>query len=306
MGFDARLLTGVGVLTAVVDAGSFVLAAEALGMTPSGVSRAVARLEARVGVRLFDRNPRVVSLTEEGRRFHAQVAPLLAGLEEAAADAAGAAAMVRGRLKVNIDPWFARWVLAPHMPDFMDAHPDLTIDLTVRDSLGDLISEGFDVAVRFGFPESSSLIARKLFDTRVLTCAAPAYLARRGAPKIPADLEGHDCILFRDSVTGRPFSWEFHRAGQVIEVRVAGRLVLNDAALMLAAAEAGQGVVQSFALGLSPWLDQGRLVQVLADWAEERFPVYAYHPSRRQPPARVRAFLDFVQRIAADAETDIL
>src|SRR5579859_4845278 len=113
MAFDGRLLTGIGVLGAVVEGGSFVRAGEALGLTPSGVSRAVARLEARVGVRLFDRTPRAVTLTDEGRRFHAQVAPLLAELEEATAEAAGAAATVRGRLRVNIDPWVSRLVLAP-------------------------------------------------------------------------------------------------------------------------------------------------------------------------------------------------
>src|SRR3954471_157897 len=111
MPFDGRLLSGAGVLAAVVEGGSFVRAGEALGLTPSGVSRAVARLEARIGVRLFDRTPRAVTLTDEGRRFHAEVAPLLAGLEEAAMNAGGAAQKVRGRLRVGVEPWFARLVL---------------------------------------------------------------------------------------------------------------------------------------------------------------------------------------------------
>jgi len=122
MSFDTRLLTGVGVLAAVNEAGNFARAAEIVGLTPSGVSRAVARLEARVGVRLFDRSPRSVTLTEEGRRFHAQVMPLLAGLEEAATDAAGAAIIVNGRLRVSVDPWFNRMVLAPHLPRFKTRH----------------------------------------------------------------------------------------------------------------------------------------------------------------------------------------
>ena len=129
-------------LAAVVESGSFVRAGEALGLTPSGVSRAVARLEARVGVRLFDRTPRAVSLTDEGRRFYAQVMPLLSGLEEAASDAAGAAASVRGRLRVNVDPWFARLVLAPRIAGFLAAHPALSLELVVRDGLGELIAEG--------------------------------------------------------------------------------------------------------------------------------------------------------------------
>ena len=123
MAFDTRLLTGVGVMAAVTEAGNFARAAGVLGLTPSGVSRAVARLETRVGIRLFDRNPRDVSLTEEGRRFHSRVMPLLAGLDEAAAEAAGAAAKVRGRLRVSVDPWFARMVLAPELQRFLARYP---------------------------------------------------------------------------------------------------------------------------------------------------------------------------------------
>ena len=195
MAFDGRLLSGISVLAAVVETGNFVRAAEALGLTQSGISRAVARLEARVGVRLLDRTPRAVSLTDEGRRFHTQVAPLLAGLEEAASEAAEASHAVRGRLKINVDPWFARLVLAPRLSGLLTAHPQLSIGLVVRDTLGDLVSEGFDVAVRFGEPEPSGLIARKLLDTRILTCAAPAYLravwpatapARPGAARMPS------------------------------------------------------------------------------------------------------------------------
>jgi DNA-binding transcriptional LysR family regulator len=245
-------------------------------------------------VRLLDRTPRAVSLTDEGRRFHAQVAPLLAGLEEAASEAAGAAHAVRGRLRVNVDPWFARLVLAPRLSGFLAAHPQLSLELLVRDTLGDLVSEGLDVAVRFGEPEPSGLIARKLLETRIIACASPAYLARRGRPRHPSDLEGHECLLYRDPVTGRPFPWEFHRAGKVVEVKVSGRLVFNELATKLTACAAGHGIAQTIEFGLAPMLANGELVQILADWAEERYPLYAYHLSRHLPPAKVRAFLDFV------------
>ena len=294
MAFDGRLLAGVSVLAAVVETGNFVRAAEALGLTPSGVSRAVARLEARVGVRLLDRTPRAVSLTDEGRRFHAQVAPLLAGLEDAAAQAGAAAHAVQGRLRVNVDPWIARLVLAPRLSGFLAAHPLLSLELLVRDSLGDLVSEGVDVAVRFGEPEPSSLITRKLLETRIFACAAPSYLARHGRPKHPRDLAQHECLLYRDPVTGRPFPWEFHRAGKVVEVNATGKLILNDLATKLTACAAGHGIAQTIEFGLEPLFASGEVVQILADWAEERYPLYAYHPSRHLPPAKVRAFLDFL------------
>src|SRR5260221_6182716 len=145
MVFDTRLLTGVGVLVAVTEAGNFARAGEMLGLTPSAVSRAVARLEARVGVRLFDRNPREVSLTEEGRRFHTQVMPLLAGLDEAAAEAAGAAAVVRGRLRVSVDPWFARTVLASKLQQFLVRYPLLSVTFSASNYRQDMMT-GFDVA----------------------------------------------------------------------------------------------------------------------------------------------------------------
>src|ERR1700761_4258553 len=131
MAFDTRLLTGVGVLAAVTETGNFARAGEPVGLPPSGVSRAVARLEGRVGVRLFDRTPRAVTLTEEGRRFHAQVMPLLASIEQAASEVAGAAADVSGKLRVNVDPWFARLVLAPRLPEFFRRYPKLSLDLLV-------------------------------------------------------------------------------------------------------------------------------------------------------------------------------
>jgi len=303
MSFDARLLTGVGVLAAVTEAGSFAQAAEILGLTPSGVSRAVARLEARVGVRLFDRSPRAVSLTEEGRRFHAQVMPLLAGLEEATADAAGSAAVVTGRLRVSVDPWFARMVLAPRLPRFMARHPLLSVDLAVSNYREEMMA-GMDVAVRFGPPDASSLIVRKLLETRILTCAAPAYLKQRGEPKTPQQLAHHEALLFRDPQTGRPFLWEFHRGAETIEIKAEGRLVMDDPSVAIAACVAGQGIFQSLAMGLGPWLARGELVQILSRWSGERYPLYAYYPSRHLPPAKVRAFLDFVQEIASEEDPE--
>ncbi|ESY89719.1 LysR family transcriptional regulator [Mesorhizobium australicum] len=298
MSFDTRLLTGVGVFGAVMEAGNFVRAADVLGLTPSGVSRAVARLEQRVGVRLFDRNPREVTLTEEGARFHARIMPLLAGLEEAASEAAGSAAFVGGRLRVSIDPWFARMVLAPRIGEFLARYPALSLDLTTSNYREEMMS-GADVAVRFGPPDESSLIARKLLDVPVLTCAAPSYLDRHGIPATPHDLMHHDCILFRDPQTGRPFTWEFRGDNGVIEIKASGRLVMDDPSAAVAAGLAGQGIFQSLAIGLDEWLESGALTTILAEWSDEQFPLYTYHPSRHMPPAKVRAFLDFVQRIAA-------
>jgi DNA-binding transcriptional LysR family regulator len=298
MAFDVRLLGGIGVLAAVVETGNFARAAASMGLTPSGVSRAVARLEERVGVRLFDRTPRAVTLTDDGRRFHAQIAPLLAGLEEATADAVGGAATVRGRLRVNVDPWFARLILAPRLPSLIDRHPGLEIELITRDAIGDLVAEGFDIAVRFGEPEPTGLIARKLLETRIVTVAAPNYLARHGRPKAPADLVGHTCIQFRDPWSGRPFAWEFHRGRKVVSVETRGPLLVTEAGIGLMACLAGAGIAQAMTLGLGDMVTTGRLVDLFPEWPDETFPLYAFHP-RRHVPAKVNAFIDFCREAAA-------
>jgi DNA-binding transcriptional LysR family regulator len=302
MAFDSRLLNGIEVLVAVVEAGSFVRAAESLGLTQSGVSRAVARLEHRVGVRLFDRTARAIVLTEEGRRFYQQVKPHLSGIEEASIQAAGSAAAVRGRLRVNVDPFFARLVLAPRVGEFLAAHPELSLEILGRDRLGDLIADGFDVAVRFGEPEPSSLVARRLLETRVLTCAAPAYLAKHGRPAHPRELGDarHECIHYVDPVTGRPFPWEFHRGQQKIRVAVSGRLAVNNVGTMHGACAAGHGIAQILALGTEDLLDSGKLVELFPDWPDERFPLYMFHLSQHVPPAKLRAFVDFVVGSVAD------
>src|ERR1700735_3714630 len=224
MSFDGRLLSGVSVLASVIESGSFTRAADALGLSASGVSRAIARLESRVGVRLLDRTTRSLTLTDEGRRFYEQVGPLLAGIEEAALLASGSEGGVGGRRRVNVDPFFSRLVLAARLADFLDRYPELSLELITSDAIGDLVAEGFDLAVRFGEPPANSLIARKLIETRVLTVASPACLPRSGRPPRPEELASHACIHFRDPVTGHAFDWEFRQDGKVLAVKTAGRL----------------------------------------------------------------------------------
>lgn len=299
-GSAAQLLEGVDVMVAIVDARSFHGAGDALGLTPSGVSRAVARLEARLGVRLFARTTRSVRLTDEGRRFHEQVVPLLAALQEATDSARGGAATVRGRLRVNVDPFFSRLILGPALGGFLERHPDLEVELRTRDDLGDLVGDGFDLALRFGHPQPSSLVARKLLDLRVLTVAAPAYLKRFGHPSHPRDLQqGHRCIQFRDPATGRAFPWEFHRGRRRIVLDTPGALTVNDAGTLQSACEAGYGIAQMFTLPQDPLFAGKRLVTLFSDWSDERFPLYAYYPSRHHVPAKTRAMLDFVVGLVA-------
>ncbi|HEX7815181.1 MAG TPA: LysR family transcriptional regulator [Dyella sp.] len=294
MAFDGRVISNIGVLAAIIEGGSFSRAAEALGLSPSGVSRAVARLENRVGVRLLNRNTRSVTLTDEGRRFFEHVSPLLDGIENAVIQTAGTAQAVRGRLRVNVDAYFSRMMLAPQIARFMTLHPDIALELVVKDQLGDLVSEGFDLAIRFGTPPDSTLIARKLLDTHTMTVAAPAYLKKHGTPTHPDQLANHACILVRNSLNGQLLqSWRYQRQRKTISVDVHGRLVVNEAGTLLGACLAAAGIARMKAIGVRDLLASGALVELLDDWHGERFPLYALYPSRHLPAAKVRAFIDF-------------
>ncbi|WP_095987808.1 LysR family transcriptional regulator [Cystobacter fuscus] len=300
--FDRQVLDGLGILRAVVEAGSFVGAGEALGLTQPAVSRAVARLEERVGVRMFRRTARSISLTEEGRRFYEAIAPHLRAIEEATSEAGDSKAKVRGRLRVNVDPGTAQLVLTPRLQPFFEQHPDLFVELVARDRMGDLVREGFDVAVRLGNPEPSALKARLLMRTHIVTCASPEYVARHGAPRHPRDIEKHRCILMRDPSTGSHFGWEFVHGRKVVPVDVSGPLMVNQFGPMLAACLAGQGIAQVLEFHAREFLADGRLVQVLPEWADETYPLYAYHHSAQLMSAKVRAFLDFVVDVTRDAD----
>jgi len=294
MALDGRLLSNVGVLAAVVEGGTFARAAEALGLTPSGVSRAIARLEARIGVRLLDRTTRSLNLTDEGRILYANINPLVLGIEDAVTLATGSSNSVRGRLRVNTDAFTSRLLLSPHLPRFLKLYPDLSLELIAREQLGDLVGDGFDIAVRFGEPPSSSLVARKLIDTRSVTVATPDYLRRHGRPTKPAELSNHVCIQVRSPVTRQPLPWDFRRGRNLITVPTTGRLLLTDVGTILGTCLAGVGVAQIKALGIQQLLDDGKLIDLFPDWPDGRFSLYALYPSRHLPAAKVRVFIDFV------------
>jgi DNA-binding transcriptional LysR family regulator len=296
MASDNRLLSGVSVLFAIVEAGSMTRAAEALGLSPPAVSRALARLEQRIGVRLLERTTRSLSLTDEGRRFYEQVGPHLAGLEQAAMEASGASNTVRGRLRVNIDPLFSRTVVSKHMGGFLKQHPQLSVELIMRDAVGDLVADGFDLAIRFGEPPAGSFVARKLMETRVLTVASPAYLKAHGKPAKPKELEQRDCIDFYNPANSRAYGWELRRKREVLNLRIKGRLLVSDAGALLDACEAGVGIAQLLEIFCAHLLVKGRLVQLFPEWSDERFPLYAIYPSRLHRAAKVRAFIDFVMK----------
>ncbi len=225
---------------------------------------------------------------------HAGVSPLLAAIEAAATEAWGAGAAVRGRLRVDVEPFFARLVLAPRLPGFLERHPGIDLDLVTRGKAGDLVRDGIDVALRFGPPSVLSTV-----------CAPSARHTRghRRSPGLPRASRppghagrpraAHRCIQVRHPATGRPFARQFVRGSETVDVPGRGAaMTLGDVGLTLDTCLAGVDIAQVLALGTRPLLAAGRLVDLFPDWPDETFPLHAVYPSRHQPPAKVRAFVD--------------
>jgi len=293
---DGGLVGGLLALAAVAESRSFGRAASRLGKTQPAVSRAVQRLEDRLRAKLVHRTSRRVEVTDAGHALLSKVLPLLQGIEEATVGASDQTSVVHGTLRVACDAAFARLVLAPELAQLLKAHPALQLKLETRNDLSDLVSDGFDLGIRFGPPSISTLVCRRLYSPRVLTVAAPSYLAQRGRPRSPKDLvdDGHECILAIDPATGRPFEWEFWRGNEKVKVAVSGNLTVTDAGTKIGACLAGYGIAQVIDLGIDTHLRAGTLEPVLTDWPDETFPLYVYYPSRNHVPAKVRAFIDFV------------
>jgi DNA-binding transcriptional LysR family regulator len=288
----------IRVFAQVVESGSFAKAAERLGLSTSATSRHVADLEAHLQTRLLNRTTRRVSLTESGRAFYERSVQLLADLEEAEQEAARAAVVPRGTIRLTTSVNFGVRHLAPAIADFLAQHRELRFDVSLSDRVVDLVEEGFDLAVRVGTAGSENVVARKLGETRLVPCAAPAYLAAHGAPEVPEDLERHNCLTY-EYVTPRNL-WRFHDAtGRERAVRVSGTLHTNNGDLLAEAAARGAGIVFEPAFIVGPDVRAGRLVPLLQDFMGPPLPIYAVYPSRKHLSAKVRSFVEFlVERFA--------
>lgn len=287
-------LTGMAVFAQVVEAESFTGAATRLGMSKSAVSKAISGLEDRLGARLLNRTTRRLALTEVGRAFYERCARIVAEAEEAELAVTRLQDVPRGTLRVNAPVSFGILHLGPALAAFMCRYPELAVEIELVDRFVDVIEEGYDVVVRIAesLPDSS-LIARRITDNEMIICASPEYWARRGRPRAPEDLAGHDCITYAYERT--PNEWPFVSAGgERRMVRVRGRLHTNNGDVALRAALAGIAVIRTPRFIGGPDLAAGRLEEVLADAKPPPSRVFAVYPHNRHLSAKVRAFVDFL------------
>ena len=282
----------------VVESGSFVGAAARLDLSTTAVSRLVADLEKHLQTRLLQRTTRRLHLTESGRAYFERCVQILAELEEAEREAAQEASEPRGTIRLTTSVNFGTHQVTPAIAAFLARHREVRFNVSLSDRIVDIIEEGFDLAIRIGGTSAQDLVVRKLGETRLLPCAAPEYIAGRGAPATPGDLARHNCLTYEYAMSD---TWTFRdAAGREHAVRVAGSLNSNNGDLNAAAAVQGVGIALEPDFIVGAELKNGTLVPVLEAFEAPTLPIYAVYPSRRFLPAKVRAFVDFlVARFAA-------
>ncbi len=285
--------------TAVVDAGSFVRAAETLDMSKAAVSRYVAELEGRLGVRLLHRTTRKLSLTEEGRAFHARCKALLAELDEAESEITAQSAQATGMVKINVPVTFGNLHLAPLWSDFMRQNPRVTLDVTLNDRVVDLMEEGYDLVVRIAALPSSSLFSRKLASTRMVLCASPAYLKAHGRPKHPSDLAGHAVLAYSLLATGDQWGFDGPDGRQTVAVNPILRTNSGDTCRAAALKHLGIILQPTFMVGED--LRSGALVELMPQYRSSEYGIYAVYPSRRYMSAKVRLLIEFLAKALGNA-----
>jgi DNA-binding transcriptional LysR family regulator len=278
---------------AVVETGSFSAAARRLGVGQPAVSKSVAQLEDRLGVRLLLRADRRLTPTEAGRGYYAYARRVIDEAGEADEAARGSAVALTGTLKICAAVTFARLHVIPRLGTFLASHPELSIDVVLDDRNVDLLLEGIDVALRMGDLVDSSMTARRVGQSRRLVVATPAYLARAGTPESPSDLAAHQAIVYDQGGGGG--SWRFRRGDDDTAVTLSGRLRVTAAEGVRAAVLAGLGLSVASEWMFAPELADGSVVRLLPAWALPPIDLWAVFPSGRRASAKARAFVDFVQ-----------
>lgn len=286
-------LLAMNVFVGVVEQGSFARAAERMDMSTSAVSRHVAELEAHLDTRLLNRTTRRTSITESGQAFYERTLQLLADLDEAEAAASSSTATPRGTIRLTCSINFGVPHLAPAIGAFQARYPEVLFDVSASDRFVDLVEEGLDLAIRIGDLGNANLIARKIGQMQLVTCASPAYLKRHGTPKRPEELATHNCLTYEYAPVKN--QWRFQdKHGNALKIHIAGSVNANNGEMLAAIASEGVGIAHEPDFIVNPRIDAGLLVPILLKYQPLPLSIYAVYPSRRHLSAKVRAFVDFL------------
>ena len=281
----------------VAELTSFTQAADSLGLPKASVSAAIKQLEASLGTRLLHGTTRNVQMTQDGLIFYERSKDMLAEMAELQTLFQHGEHEISGRLRMDLPIGIARNIVIPELPAFLALHPRLEIELSSTDRRVDLVREGFDCVIRVGAIIDTSLIARPLGNLAQINCASPAYLARYGAPQCLDDLAHHKLIHYASNFGSKPSGFEYVEGHQTRAREMAGSITVNNSDAYQAACLAGLGIIQAPAIGVRELITQGRLVQVLPDYAAAPMPVSILYASRRQLSKRTQRFMNWVQKI---------
>lgn len=286
-------LSEIEAFVRVVDTGTFSAAAERLGVGKSAVSRRISEMEARLGVQLLHRTTRHIRLTDTGRQYYERCVRLLQDMEEAEQAVSQAHCELRGRLRVAVPQTFGLRHLSPAICEFQSLHPGIEFDLDFNDRRVDLLDEGFDLAIRIGHLEDSSLIARRLTPIRTVVCAGPGYLKRHGTPAAPDELVRHNVLVYTN--VADPDTWAYQEpGGERRRIRLNVRLRANSGEFLLDAARAGHGIVMEPTFIVHEAIADGSLVPILTEYRWPESGCYAVYPPTRHLSRRVRTFIDYL------------
>ncbi|NJM72854.1 MAG: LysR family transcriptional regulator [Scytonema sp. RU_4_4] len=294
-------LQDLEVFVQVVNSGNFAKAAVALEINPSAISRRISHLEDQLGVRLFNRTTRSLSLTEVGERYFNRCLSILADLEEANREVKQHSKVPQGLLHVSCSTMFAHRHLFTRLPEFLEHYPRLSIQLVLTDDVVDVVGEGIDVAIRISEIADSSLITRRLVSDRRIICAAPAYLDRYGTPKTPDDLAAHNCLALNAYKTTLN-QWRFRDPVGLREIRVGGNFTVNTGVALYEAVLAGLGIARASTFLASQALRSGQLIRILSEYEDENdVGIYAIFPSNRYLLPKVQCFVEFMVKSCLDS-----
>lgn len=277
----------------VVETGSFSQAARRIGVGQPAISKTIAQLEDRLQVRLLVRTTHGLSPTDAGVRFYERAKAAIHEADEAELEAKGAGTGLSGRLRICAATTFARLMVIPRLPEFLTMHPDLDVDIVLDDRVIDLVSEGIDIALRMGDLADSSAVARRLATGRRSVVATSAYLEMHGVPQVPADIAGHQAVIY----TQLSRNWTFRRDGTEASVAVSGRVQFSAAEGIRAAVKADMGLAVTSDWMFWPELLSGEVMRVLEDWELPSIDLWAVFPTGRLASAKARAFADFVEQV---------
>lgn len=288
-------LNAISIFCKVVETQSFTQAAAQQNISVAMASKLVAQLEEQLKVRLLQRTTRKISPTEAGLIYYQHCQPILVELEDAESSISNLSTSLQGNLSISVPRDFGLLFITPNLAKFVKDNPNLHIDIEFNDRMVDLVAESYDIALRIGYLQDSSLVAKRIASVSTLFVASPEYLAKRGIPKAPDDLQHHDCLLYK--AIGNQIYWEFNNGKQIQRLKMNSKLICNNGLTLTELAKSGLGIINTPRFFVENELRTGELIEIFSEYQQQKLDINLVYPHRRHLPAKTKAFIEFIQAL---------